>query len=280
MFRDLKYREYPIEEFFMEKIFQDQYFLYPFDVFPQDKSDKLYEKFQKYILSKGMDCEPIDTDEHFRPMLEDCVNYHNTRVHKVMLDPSQRLFEKDMKEYMAATGYAGHTLDSMAEALVNNPDLDYTHRQIDGILRALRMDLRFYRLALIICTIGLMVIAPVVVALYANYTSEHIAIIAAAMCAVAWASILIFEVVALWKVIYCEIAIKKHTEELWRKNFECYSNIIEHRPFLDDRLDRYGQELYDRWRTLQEKEHWLDGRVKNYAQKDLQSPEGMRSAGK
>ena len=152
-FSNLKYREYPIEEFFLEKIFQDQFFLYPFDTCPQDKSDELYKRFQEYVLAKGMDLSSIYEDENFRTLLEDCVGYHNTLVHQTMLDPSQRLLEKDIKEYMAATGYAGHTLDPMAEALADNPDLEYTHRQTDGILRALRMDLRFHRLSLVMCTI-------------------------------------------------------------------------------------------------------------------------------
>lgn len=274
-FSNLKYREYPIEDFFLEKIFQDQFFLYPFDACPQDKSDKLYERFQEYILAKGMDPSSIYEDENFRALLEDCVGYHNTLVHQTMLDPSQRLLEKDIKEYMTATGYAGHTLDPMAEALADNPDLEYTHRQIDGILRALRMDLKFYRLVLVMCTIGLMVIAPVVVALYANYNSEHIAMIAAALCVVAGVSILLFEVVALRKEIYYEKTIEKYTEVLWQKNFERYSNIIEHRPLLDDSLDEYRQELADRWRSLWEREHWMDAkeRVLKEREKRLQEQE-------
>jgi len=136
----------------------------------------------------------------------------------------------------------------------SNRDLEYTHRQIDGILRALRMDLRFYRLALVMCTIGLMVIAPIIVALYANYNSVHIAMIAATLCIVAGVSILLFEVVAWWKVLYCEKAIKKYTEALWQKNFERYSDIIEHRPLLDDNLDEYRQQL-TAWReSLWERE--------------------------
>ena len=58
-FSDIKYREYPIEEFFLEKIFQDQDFLYPFDTFPQDKSNELYQRFQEYVLAKGMDLSSI-----------------------------------------------------------------------------------------------------------------------------------------------------------------------------------------------------------------------------
>lgn len=271
-FFDLKYREYPIEEFFLEKIFQDQYFLYPFDTFPQDKSNELYQRFIGYISAKGMDLSSIDEDKNFKSMLEDCVDYHNTLVHQVMLDPSQRLIEKDMKEYMAATGYAGHTLDSAAEALANNPSLEYTHRQIDGILRALRMDLKFYRLALIMCTIGLMVIAPVVVALYANYKSVHIAMVAAALCVVTGISILLFEFLALWKVIYCEKTIKRYTEALWRKNFERYSVIIEHGSLLDDSLDRYRQDLADEWKSLWERELWMDAKERhlNELEKQLQ----------
>lgn len=201
-----------------------------------------------------MDLSSIHEDENFRPMLEDCVNYHNILVHQIMLDPSQRLLEKDMKEYMKATGYAGHTLDSMAVALGDNPDLEYVHRQVDGILRALRMDLRFYRLALAICTIGLMIIAPIVVALYANYKSVHIAMIAATLCVVAGISILIFEVLAFGKVIYCEKTIKKYTEALWQKNFGRYSNIIEQDRLADDKLDDYRQYLTNWIRSLRERE--------------------------
>lgn len=276
-FSNLKYREYPIEEFFLEKIFQDQFFLYPFDTCPQDKSDELYKRFQEYVLAKGMDLSSIYEDENFRTLLEDCVGYHNTLVHQTMLDPSQRLLEKDIKEYMAATGYAGHTLDPMAEALADNPDLEYTHRQTDGILRALRMDLRFHRLSLVMCTIGLMVIAPIVVALYANYNSEHIALIAAALCIVAGVSVLLFEVVAGWKIIYCEKTIKKYTEALWQKNFERYSDIIEHRSLLDDSLDGYRQDLADKWRDLWERERWMDSkeRILREREKHLQEQEEM-----
>ena len=203
-------------------------------------------------------------------MLEDCVDYHNTLVHQTILDPSQRLLGKDMKEYMAATGYAGHTLDPMAEALADNPALEYTHRQIEGILRALRMDLRFYRFALIMCTIGLMVIAPVVVALYANYKSVHIAMIAAALCVVARFSILLFEVVAWWKVIYCEKTIKKYTEALWQENFGRYSNIIERGSLLDDSLDRCWQDLADRMSSLREREYWIDSKERGLKEREKQ----------
>lgn len=252
----------------MEKIFQDQNFLYPFDTLPQDKSDKLYQRFKEYVLEKGMDFSSISEDENFRSMLTDCVDYHNTLVHQAVLDPSQRLLEKDMKEYMAATGYVGHTLDPTAEALANNPSLEYTHRQIDGILRALRMDLRFYRLALVMCTIGLMVIAPVIVALYANYRSVHVAMIAAALCIVAGISVLFFEGVAWWKIIYCEKTIKKHTEALWKKNFERYSIIIEQGSLIDDSLDGYWKELADRAEELWQREWWMDAKERSLREQE------------
>lgn len=269
-FSDLKYREYPIEEFFLERIFQDQYFLYTFDTFPVDKSEELYKRFQNYVLGKGMDFRSIREDENFRPMLEDCVNNHNVLVHRIMLDPSQQLLEKDMKEYMTATGYTGHTLDPMAVALGDNPELEYVHRQIDGILRALRMDLRFYRLALVMCTISLMVIAPVVVALYANYRSVHIAMIAAALCIVTGISILLFDVLAGTKIIYCEKTIKKYTEALWQKNFERYSNIIQNERLLDDGLDNYRQYLSEVRYSLWERENWLDAKERSLREKEKQ----------
>lgn len=272
-FSDLKYREYPIEDFFLENIFQDQYFLYTFDSFPKEKSDKLYERFQGYVLGKDMDVSSICEDENFRSMIEDCVNYHNILVHQIMLNPSQRLLEKDMKEYMTATGYVGHTLDPTAVALGDNPDLEYVHRQVDGILHALRMDLRFYRLALVMCTIGLMVIAPVMVALYANYKSVHIAMIAAALCIVAGISILFFEVMAWEKVIYCEKTIKMYTDALWRKNFERYSNIIEHNSLIDDNLSDYRQHLSNISYSLWERERWLDAKERRLREKEKQMQE-------
>lgn len=269
-FSDLKYMEYPIEEFFLEKIFPDQHFLYPFDTFPKDKSDELYNRFQQYVVDKGMEFSSIREDEDFRAMLEDCVNNHNKFVHQIMLDPSQQLLEKDMKEYMTATGYAGHTLDPTAVALEDNPDLEYVHRQIDGILRTLRMDLRFYRSVLVMCTIGLMVITPVVVALYSKYKSEHIAIIAAALCIVTGISILLFEVVAGWKVIYCEKTIKKYTEALWQRNFERYSNMMQHKALVDFDLDVYKQHLINVRDSLWAREQWLDEREKNLREKEKQ----------
>lgn len=69
--------------------------------------------------------------------------------------------------------------------------------------------------------------------------------------------------------------IPVQVEVLWQKNFERYSNIIEHRSLLDDSLDGYRQELADRWRSLWEREHWMDAkeRILKEREKRLQEQE-------
>lgn len=269
IFANIKYREYPIEDFLLEKAFQLPEFLYPFGIFPPDKSNKLYKMFCDYVLEKEMVLDPIEEDTDFRPMLEDCVNHHNELVHQIILSPSQRLMEKDMKEFMTFTGYAGHTLDSTAETLEENQALEYAHRQIDGILRALRMDLRFYRFAILMCTIGLMVLAPVVVALYAKYVSQSIAVVSATVCFVIVVLILFFDMAALGKAIQCEKAIHKYTNALWEKNFSRYSRLLDdynldayrfHLRRVEEHLNKTEKLLDERERYLDEREALLDER--------------------
>lgn len=274
-FSSIYYKEYPIEKFLLEEIFQDQDFLYPFNTFPSQKSDDLYERFRKYISGKGMDFDPINEDEDFRPMLEDCVDYHNTLVHQVILDPSQRLLEKDLKEHITATGYAGHTLDSTADILSDNSGFEYAHRQVDSILQTLRMDLRFYRLVLVMCTIGLMIISPIIVALYANYSSIQIAMIAAALCSVTALSIFTFEIMAVRKVIYCEKAIKKYTELLWEVNSSSYTHMMQATCVFEENTRGYRDYLSQLRRQLWEREDELDAKEKELCEREKQLHEQL-----
>lgn len=183
-------------------------------------------------------------------MLEDCVQKHNVFVRQVVWSPAIQLAVKDIKDYMTSTGYVGPTLDPTAEALSENSTLDYTHRQVDGILRALRMDLRFYRLTLLMCTIGLIIIAPTFVALYSKYNSTYIAMIAAVLCLVAMVAVLPFAIVAWKKIIYNERLIQKYTEQLWERNFLKYSYQVDWRISSGEIIDNY-------WLNIEDYEEWL-----------------------
>ena len=108
-----------------------------------------------------------------------------------------------------------------------------------------------------------MVIVPVIVALYANYKSVYIAMIAAALCIVARVSIFIFEIVTWRKTIYCKKFIKKYTEALWQLNFDRYSYIIRRQPFLDGDPDEY-------WRLLEYEGRWLRMREQSLEEKETE----------
>lgn len=267
-FAGTKYTEYPIEAFLLEEVFQNPDFLYTFSSFPQNKRDGLFDEFCNYALSKGMEIQSIDKDNDFRRMLEDCVNYNNQLVHNTILSPSQRLMEKDLRENMSTImGYAGHTLDSAAETLEENPILEYTHRQIDGILRTLRMDLRFYRFVLLICTIGLMIMPLIVFAIYAKYhfDSESMILVSIIIC-VATFPVLLFGGICCNKAIHCERSIQIYTNELWKDNFSLYSHVLgktmlekeERLHYLQAKLDIREDQLDEREKQLYEREDKLN----------------------
>lgn len=260
VFKKSKYIEYPVEQFFFEKVFSTGKYLYPFETIPKDKSQELYEEFRDYVLKSGMDPSTVDEDEDFKSMLEGCVENHNVLVRQTIWSPAIQLAVKDIKDYMTATGFVGNTLDSDAEVLSDNAALEYTHRQINGVLHALRMDLRFYRLMLIVCTIGLMVVAPTFVALYARYKSPTIAIIAAVLGVIALVAVLPFGVVTWRKILYCEKTIQKYTELLWENVYSEYSLQLRRSLWESESIDNYWPRLYSFQEFLDEKRNYLDRR--------------------
>ena len=141
-----------IEEFLFHEIFQNSIFLYPVSTIPKDRVELLWRKYCAYMTDKhNTDSDNIDIENEVIAKLGKCVNNHNELVNKHLLSESDRIILKTMQRSQSdLLGYIGQTLDANSELQSTHAKLDYTHKQVEGILHAFRMDMRHYKLLLML----------------------------------------------------------------------------------------------------------------------------------
>lgn len=228
-FPELKYSEYPIEEFFLEKVVRDARFLYSGSSLPPDKEDLLVNEFWKFIEYEKpeMDTETMIEDDSFKHRLVHCLNEHNRLMHEKLLTRSEKILAREIKNKIDALGYAGHTLSSEADLLTSSPELEYAHQQIDGILRTLRMDLKFYRLMLLLCVAGTLILTSVLVIYYPKYQLMDTAMYVAVLF---FTILLVLVMLAAWilmKISSCEKRVTMYTDIVWKINIAGYKMLLQ-----------------------------------------------------
>lgn len=227
VFTKENYSKYFLEEFFFERIFRDIQFVYPGENLPVEKEDRLISEFSDHISSKlGKGTIPAEKDNEFRQDLVRCVNNHNQLIHEHLLSRTEKIVVREIKNKIDALGYAGHTLFAETDLLTSNPELEYTHQQVDGILRALRMDLKFYRLMLLLCVAGIFTLASLIVICYPKYR-----LTGAAGCFVALflATLIALAAIGSWllkKILSCEMRVTEYTDVVWKINISGYKALL------------------------------------------------------
>ena len=229
------HQEEDIVSFFFKNIFQDSIFLYPVSSIPQDKSTLLFSRFREYFVIDE-DWETSLLFKKVRLKLDACINHHNELVNKYFLTESERIILKSMhRNHSDLLGYLGNTLDSSSELLFKNNNLDYSHKQIESILHAFRMDMRHYRLSLMIYSIGLIIIAcvaimmvPSIVKIGPYLSIENdldlilVFLIPAAIAAIISWVLLLLRFSAKKKLDQYEEKVSEYMDYLWKLHFNFY----------------------------------------------------------
>lgn len=153
-----------VEEFLFQEVFQNSIFLYPVSAIPKDRVKLLWGKYRAYMTDKhNIDIDTVSENEDIiKSKLVKCVNNHNESVNKHLLSESDRIILKTMQRSQSdLLGYVGQTLDANSELQSTHAKLDYTHKQVEGILHAFRMDMRHYKLLLMLNLVGIIVFATI-----------------------------------------------------------------------------------------------------------------------
>lgn len=147
-----------IKKFFFEDIFQDAIFLYPVSDLPRERFILLESRFHTYAQKANLEnYSTISVDD-----LVSCVVKHNELVNKYLLSKSELIMLKTIQRNQSdLLGYIGKTLNANSELQIENQTLDYTQKQIEGILHALRMDTKHYKLLMMLYSFGLLIIIAV-----------------------------------------------------------------------------------------------------------------------
>lgn len=224
------------EKFFFEDIFRDSAFLYPTTTFsssiPEDKADMLWERFSSFVgkTQRSTNIEGF-RKEDLCPRLIECVNYHNSLISEYILDVKDQIvieiIQRNHLQLSEALGYIGKTLGDISELQMENVGLDYTHKQLEGILHALRMDMRHYKFLLIIysfCSFFLccaaFIVLPKIVDERALETIMRIFIATIFL-------FLILFLLMLCQVIRHEMKISDYTKNLWKIHFNGYTTLFD-----------------------------------------------------
>lgn len=226
-----------IEGFFLNDIFQDVQFLFPGESLPYAKRCLLMERYVDFCKEHSHHDVPNVCSKDFVELLVRCVDYHNNLVHKTLLSSSEQVLLRGVQNKIDALGYAGRTLNPDTDLLSDNQDLEYTHQQVDGILHALRMDLRFYRLAFVICIIGVLALIPVAVVLASKDISAPATFSAAVLCILTLSVLALVCIQTLYKMRKCETLVTKYTDELWDINFAVYREVLLNTGLLQQGSD-------------------------------------------
>lgn len=224
-----------IETFLFEDIFQDSIFLYPVSSIPEDRAKLLWERFCIYIR-ENCDSDISSSLEDYRIALEECLNNHNKLIDKHLLSESDRIILKTIHRNQSDLfGYIGKTLDANSELQLESSILDYTHKQIEGILHALRMDMRHYKILLVLYSIGILVIEfvsiiilPKVIYALGSSIADYTAIVLASiiMMIIVFMFLLLLGLFlsTIRNIKICENRISAWMSDLWELHFTCYKS--------------------------------------------------------
>lgn len=151
-----------IKEFYFENIFQDTMFLYPVSDIPEERVYILEKRFFNYIKEIDWEDAPrISTSD-----LVACVIKHNELVDKYLLSDSERIILKTIQRNQSdLLGYIGKTLDSNSELQIEDKNLDYSSKQIESILHAIRMDMKHYKFLLMVYSLGILILIAIAIAI-------------------------------------------------------------------------------------------------------------------
>lgn len=238
-FKDIEYDLYSVvEEFLFTEIFQDSMFLYPVTKIPDDRATLLWERWECF-RNKTIDTYKWSAfDDEFKEKLVACINNHNELVNKNLLSESEGIILKTIHRNQSdLLGYIGKTLDANTELQFQDSQLDYTHKQIEGILHALRMDMRHYKFLLFLYSIGILIIELVsivmlpniVAALKDSVVDQPVLVFNAIILIIVFLFVLLLYLFSstLINVRNCEKRISAHMETLWELHFKSYRILFE-----------------------------------------------------
>ena len=128
-------------------------------------------------------------------------------------------------------GYIGKTLNDESALQYNNERLDYLHKQLEGILHALRMDQRHYKIllalysvAIIALTVILAVALPSVLPKLTWYNWQLLLILAVFLYAFLLLFVLFMK--SYHRVEKYENRITYYVENLWTIHFNTYQGLF------------------------------------------------------
>ena len=234
-----------VEGFLFNDIFQDQAFLYPVSSLPDDRVDLVWDKYCKLGEEKiGSVCFlPED-----KTLLVDCINNHNALIGKYLLNNSDRIMlgvlERDRSDIF---GYIGKTLNSDSVFQYGNDCLDYVHKQIEGILHALRMDQRHYKILLVLYSVGIVafsiILALVLPSAFPKLTGSSWSTALVLFAFVFFIAFIILFLFVLFMKSYQHVTryenrITEYMEELWAIHFHYYQGLFNQIDHLDSARDK------------------------------------------
>lgn len=220
-----------IKKFFFEDIFQDVMFLYPVSDFPEERSILLERRFNAYAEKTNWKiCSSVNLSD-----LIACVVKHNKLVNKYLLSDSERIMLKTIqRNQLDLLGYIGKTLDSNSELQIENQTLDYTQKQIEGLLHAMRMDAKHYKLLMMIYSFGILMLITIAIItlpkiLNASDKVQSISsglVVITIFFALAAVLLLFLFCLSLKNVKIRENRVLEYMELLWQLHFERYKRIF------------------------------------------------------
>lgn len=225
------------KSFLFEEVFQDSIFLYPVSDIPESRSTLLWQRYCNYIQKNQYDLSLSLDDDTYKHKLVACVNNHNELVNKALLNDSERIILKTIDRNQSdLLGYIGKTLDANSNLQFENYNLDYAQKQIEGILHALRMDMRHYKLLLILYAIGILIITlttilvlPQITLLLDSLNENAFIAITPIMLIIAWLFALLLRLFfsTMKNVKMFEEKISTYMDALWHLHFTSYSKQFE-----------------------------------------------------
>lgn len=226
-----------ISAFLIDDVFQNRKYLYPTTSIPEEKESLLWESFVENVSEKAQ-ISISDTDERiFRTQLVNCVNHHNGLIDKYFLDEGDRIIVNAIeKNHSDLLGYIGQTMNSASELQSEEATLDYSHKQLEGVLHALRMDLRHHKLVLLLSLIGLFILSSLSVLIapklvqqidLSRFDSSLAAIMLPLTVFLLFFFILVLVILVERKIILrAEARISRYTESLWELHYSCYEGEL------------------------------------------------------
>jgi len=215
-----------IEDFLFKDVFQDSAFLYPTSPLPKDKEDLLWDRFCSK-KNDALDKAIKNNEESIKAQLFECVNYHNELVGKYILEEKESIMADMMqRNHSELLGYIGKTLEMNSEVQLENTEFDYTNRQLEGILRALRMDMRHYKALLMTYSFGILILASIALLVLPKMPYSTYGVAVTIIFTIAIVVFIYLFVLSLKHMLKYERRVYLYTQELWEINFACYRTWI------------------------------------------------------